>query len=175
MSKCDICKKGIGLFATEYVCALCGKHICSDCRYRWKDNSYILSKILDVKEVNSIFHGSYLAVCPNCLRKMENNSKRVEEAMNNNHNVEVVSKNYQGRKIYLPNSKKNIKSHSFRNRDDAREELCVIAKYFGCDMIIDFKYERIECEEESNSGKGTHIYSEWLCSGVAVKKVKNEY
>ena len=27
MSKCDICKKGIGLFSTKYVCALCGKHV----------------------------------------------------------------------------------------------------------------------------------------------------
>lgn len=116
--------------------------------------SYILSQVLDVEEVNPFWHGSYLAVCPNCVKKIENNSKRVEEAMNNSHNVEAVSKNYQGRKIYLPNSKKNIKSHSFRNRDDAREELCVIVKYFGCDMILDFKYERIECEEESNSRKG---------------------
>lgn len=172
MSKCDICKKGIGFFSTEYVCALCGKHICSNCRYRWTKYSYILSQILDVEEVDSFWHGSYLAVCPNCIRKMENNSKRIEEAMDDNYNVEVVSKNYQGRKKYLPNSKKNIKSHSFRDKDEAREELCLISKYFGCDMILDFKYERITCEEESDSGKGIHIYSEWICSGVAVK---NEY
>ena len=106
---------------------------------------------------------------------MENNSKRVEEAMNNSYNVEVVSKNYQGKKRYLPNSKKNIQSHSYRNREDAREELCVIAKYFGCDMILDFMYKRIECEEASDSGKGTHIYSKWSCSGIAVKKSRTEF
>lgn len=55
MSKCDICKKGIGLFGTKYVCALCGKHICSDCRYRWKEHSSILSQILNVEEVDSFF------------------------------------------------------------------------------------------------------------------------
>lgn len=175
MSKCDICKKGIGLFSTEYVCALCGKHICSDCRYRWKKHSGILSQILDVKVVDSFFHGSYLSVCPNCIRKMENNSKRVEEAMNNSDNVEVVSKNYQGKKMYIPNSKKNIQSRSYRYREDAREELCIIAKYFGCDMILDFKYERYECEEPSDSGKGTHIYSEWSCSGIAVKKSRTKF
>ena len=175
MSKCDICKKGIGLFSTKYVCALCGKHICSDCRYRWKEHSSILSQILNVEEVDSFFHGCYLPVCPNCIRKMENNCKRVEEAMNNSYNVEVVSKNYQGKKRYLPNSKKNIQSHSYRNRDDAREELCVIAKYFGCDMILDFEYERIECEEDSDSGKGIHKYSEWSCSGIAVKKCRTRF
>ena len=55
MSKCDICKKGIGLFSTEYVCAVCGKHICSNCRYRWKEHSSILSQILNVEEVDSFF------------------------------------------------------------------------------------------------------------------------
>ena len=174
MSKCDICKKGIGLFSTEYVCALCGKHICSDCRYRWKEHSSILSHILNVEEVNSLFHGSYLSVCPHCIKKMKNNSKCVEEAMKNSDGVEVVSKNYQGKKMYLPNSKKNIQSRSHRYRDDAREELCIIAKYFGCDMILDFEYERYECEERSDSGKGTHIYSEWSCSGIAVKS-RNRY
>ena len=110
-----------------------------------------------------------LPVCPNCIRKMENNCKRVEEAMNNSYDVEIVSINYRGKKMYLPNSKRNIQSHSYRNREDAREELCVIAKYFGCDMIFDFEYERIECEEDSDSGKGIHKYSEWSCSGIAVK------
>ena len=175
MSKCDICKKGIGLFSTEYVCALCGNHICSDCRYRWKEHSSILSQILNVEEVDSFFHGSYLPVCPNCIRKMENNCKRVEEAMNNSYDVEIVSINYQGKKMYLSNSKRNIQSHSYRNRDDAREELCVIAKYFGCDMILDFEYERIECEEDSDSGKGIHKYSEWSCSGIAVKKCRTRF
>ena len=118
---------------------------------------------------------AFLSVCPNCIKKMENNSKRVEEAMNNSYNVEVVSKNYQGKKRYLPNSKKNIQNHSYRNREDAREELCVIAKYFGCDMILDFMYKRIECEEASDSGKGTHIYSKWSCSGIAVKKSRTEF
>ena len=77
--------------------------------------------------------------------------------------------------VYLPNSKRNIQSHSYRNREDAREELCVIAKYFGCDMILDFEYERIECEEDSDSGKGIHKYSEWSCSGIAVKKCRTRF
>ena len=106
---------------------------------------------------------------------MENNCKRVEEAMNNSYDVEIVSINYQGKKMYLSNSKRNIQSHSYRNRDDAREELCVIAKYFGCDMILDFEYERIECEEDSDSGKGIHKYSEWSCSGIAVKKCRTRF
>ena len=62
------------------------------------------------------------------------------------------------------------KSNYYRKRHDATHELQAFAKYFERDMILDFKYERVEESETSDSGRGTHYYTTWCCSGIAVKK-----
>lgn len=170
MSTCCICKKNIGLLTREFDCVICGKHICSHCTHKWRENVSQFRLLLDVEPHDPFFGDWYLPLCPQCLGTMRTANQNLENAWNNCGDVEMVSWRYQGHKKFIVGSEIPIRSNYYRDRNEATHELQAFAKYHNRDMILKFKYERAEESETSDSGKGTHYYSTWSCSGIAVKK-----
>ena len=170
MSTCSNCYKNISLLTKEYDCAICGKHICAHCTHKWKENVRQFRILLDVEPHDPFFGNWYLPICPQCLGTMVSENQKLEDVWEDCEDVEIVSSRYKGHKKFIARSEMPIKSNFYRKRDDATHELQAFAKYYERDMILDFKYERVEESETSDSGKGTHYYTTWSCSGIAVKK-----
>ena len=168
MGTCSFCKKNIGLLTKEYDCSVCGSHICAKCTHKWRENVPQLALILDRSPKLPFIciegETGYLPVCPACLSSIEGMNYKYEWALSNCEDVEIVSANYKGHKRYDPNSRIDVSSNSYKDRNEAKRELCAMAKYYGRDMIIE-----CECEKQQHED-GNYIYNTWSYSGIAVNK-----
>lgn len=170
MAKCFYCGKSLN-FLTKYVCACCGKEMCSKCRekvrYDGDINKFLCSADDDYVTPNSRLLGSHY-LCKDCSPQYEVKYKRMLDATENHADVRLVSENYLGDRFDRLTKIKSLQSSWYRDKHDAQEELKSMAKYLGCTHVLNFYFDRDECEEKGPKG-GTHIYSVWSAIGVAAK------
>lgn len=120
-----------------------------------------------VEPEKSMWKGYVL--CPQCSVGFNQEVRKMSDALNNCGDVELVSINYKGRKRYWGNPI-SIKTQFYKERAEAEKELQTLARYYGCDMVINVERHREEEDEETDSG-GTYTYSVWSYSGKAVRRV----
>jgi len=164
MIYCDLCSKELGFFNRKYKCAICGADLCNNCKKEWLAYKDLFSKIY-----NAPFDGFiqyYLSVCLNCYPKMEGLMHRLIKATETD--VELVSKNYKGKKPYVTDGKK-LESDFYRDRTEASREIQTIAAYWDYQAIVNFEYVKKVEEEESESGHGIHKYTVWKCQGEGAR------
>lgn len=90
--------------------------------------------------------------------------------MRNKYNVELVSKNYKGKKRYDKSYVKKIESHFNKDKEDSEEEIRILANYYDCDMVLEVEIIKDQESKETDSG-GTYIYNVWKYKGYAVRKI----
>jgi len=102
-------------------------------------------------------------LCKACQTKFSSDKRKMQDAINNNESVEIVSKNYRG---YKRTSTKDIRLSSdyYKDRDDAVEELRILASFYDCNLIDNFEFIKDSDEESTESG-GTYIYTVWKAVG----------
>lgn len=167
--KCSLCgqeEKSTWFFGRNiYVanCDLCGKNICEDCCIEVKEDEiqYLLCFFEDK-------YKKHMPLCPDCNLLYQKEYSKMLDAYNNNDDVEIVSANYKGEKK-ISGENYNIKSDSNRDRDVSLKELKSIAKYLGCNIVINVDLKKYTDWEETEGG-GTHYYTTWRYTGVATHK-----
>lgn len=90
--------------------------------------------------------------------------------MSNSSNIELVSIKYKGHKSYDRSSKILICSNYHKDRDEAEQELKIMANYLGRDMVVDVEILKDKEKKETERG-GTYIYTVWKYKGYAVNKI----
>lgn len=166
-SRCGQEEKSTWFFGRNiyiYSCGVCGKKICNDCaRGMDKDNIRYLLGLLEKK-----YKEEYMEMCPECYCIYQNDYSKMLNAYNNNDDVEIVSANYKGEKK-VSGDKHSIKSYFNRDREESLNELKALAKYLGCNIVIDVELNK-DTDWEETEGGGTHYYTIWRYLGIATHK-----
>lgn len=160
-------------FMTAYHCSCCGKTMCSNCITPVNYNSYVCDLLEYAEDDFSRPKKALLKLgkrymCKSCARSYSNKAEKMCNAINNHDDVETFPKTYKGYKVNRLLKVKKISTPSYRNRNEATEDVVIIAKYLGCPYVIDLEWQRKECYEQGPKG-GIHIYYEWYALGYAAK------
>ena len=173
MSKCTKCSKRIGLISIRYKCRQCKRIFCSNCMAKVNIPSEMIPLFELINEFEkpeySLTKLSYV-FCPNCATAFNNAKEKLRIAMRNKYNVELVSKNYKGKKRYDKSYVKKIESHFNKDKEDSEEEIRILANYYDCDMVLEVEIIKDQESKETDSG-GTYIYNVWKYKGYAVRKI----
>ena len=120
----------------------------------------------------SLIENSFYNFCRDCYDTfVDKEGKIIEKLMlagTSNKEVEIVSKNYKGIKP-VHGEKYHISTREYEDRDDAIDEMKVIARVLDCDIIVNMEFDKSTDWEDTDSG-GTHYYTVWSCSGIATHK-----
>ena len=167
---CFKCGRQLKILSFKYKCTRCGHIFCSNCIQKLEVSEETMKKLRRtngfVEPGGSFWTGYHL--CPQCATGFKQEVRRMEASASSCEGVELVSSNYRGRKKYT-GTPRYIETEYHRDREDSINELKTIARYYGCDMVIDVKCQRDVDDEETDSG-GTYTYSVWSYSGKAVRK-----
>ena len=166
MTRCNKCKREIGIFSRKFTCGWCGKELCSKCIEEVDFGSRSNKDLYELDERKkpnySITKLSYV-LCPTCAKQFRQEIKNAEKAIMHSGNVELVSKNYLGKKKYF-GTPKRITSDWHSDKDDCREELRRLAAYNSYSIVID-----VETESELQQD-GNYKYKVFRMTGKAYKK-----
>lgn len=170
--KCSLCGQEenhpwlFGKCVNIYTCDFCGKRICTNCVKEIEDDGikYLLGSL------ENKYKEEEMNLCPECNNIYKRDYSKMRTAYLDNSDVEIVSINYKGKKE-VSGEKYRIKSDFNCDKDVSLDELKSLARYLGCDIVIDVEFERDTDYEETESG-GTYNYSVWRYSGIATHKVK---
>lgn len=171
MGKCANCGKSLGLFNREFKCSRCGKVFCSSCVVKAQASKSVwellcLTKNYKKPKYSITKFEHYL--CPDCISGFNREVDNMEEAIESDSHIELVSINYRGKKRYNGDPI-DIRTYNYKDKEEAKEELKILARYYNCDMVIDVECIRDVDEEETEHG-GTHKFSIWRYTGSAVHR-----
>ena len=170
IKKCARCGGKIGRMDFSYTCNNCGRIVCSDCIKKVTYNSNEIKEYYGHNYKRPEFSWTKMSnvLCTQCARQFEANQKRVKRALNSSNNVEIVSRNYRGRK----NSGtpiKRVTTRWHRNLSDCDIELQKLARLSGGTKVIHTSIERATEEEPSNNSRhGIHKYTVYRKTGEVV-------
>lgn len=165
-TRCNKCKKEIGIFSRVFTCSWCGIKLCSKCIEKVDFGSGSNKDLYELDERKKPYYSitklSYV-LCPTCAKQFRQEIKSAEKSIIQSKNVELVSINYLGRKKYsgVP---KRITSDWHRDKNECREDLRRLAAFNSYSIVIDVKTEK-ELREYDN-----YKYNVFRMTGKAYKK-----
>ena len=185
---CWTCGRSLGFCNKKYYCTGCGATVCSHCVrfldlsykvriyrdiYRYDENNFFGETFFQLPGVTNPKHtwfGSYY-LCPQCASMAESIIQRLRSICDAIPPVEFVSSNYRGHKDFSGDPI-SIESNWYRDFENAKLQVGIIAAFLGCDMVLNTaREERTNWEDSDKKGsKGTHYYKEWRYTGYAVKR-----
>lgn len=172
MSKiCSKCGKSLKLFNLSFTCHGCGKVFCSDCIEKVHYNSDSIAawygNFYDTPE-ESYTKLSYV-FCPKCAANFKIRQRALQNAIDNNGRVELVSINYKGHKN-TGHVIKEIHTDWHRDKSLCEKELRIHAALLGCNKVINVSLDTDTDEETSDTSKnGVHKYTVFCMSGECCK------
>lgn len=163
---CNKCKREIGIFSRKFTCGWCGNKFCSKCIEKvdfGSDLNKYLYELNGRKKPNYSITKSSHVLCPTCAKQFRQEIENVEKAIIHSGNVELVSKNFLGRKKYF-GTPKSITSYWHKDKDECRDDLRMLAAYHSYSIVIG-----IETESELRED-GNYKYRVFRMTGKAYKK-----
>lgn len=167
---CKTCGKELNVLNRKYMCTRCGNIFCTDCIQKVTASKDVFD-LLECTEGfvmpgDSIIKGHVL--CPACAARFNDEVHRMNNAINSNKDVELVSINYQGHKKHS-GSPIYINTPYYEDKRDATKSLQILARYYNRNMVINVDYDK-DTEEEETESDGTYIHSIWRGRGQAVSR-----
>lgn len=170
VKKCAQCGSNIGRLEISYNCSNCGRTVCSKCIQKVSYKTGEIKEYYGVNHKRPDFSWTKMSnvLCPKCAKQFDANQNRLKKALNSSRNVDIVSKNYRGKK----NSGtiiKRVTSRWYRDRNDCDRELQKLARIAGGSRVINVTTETATEEEPSNTSKhGIHKYTVFRRAGDVV-------
>ncbi len=166
MKQCVRCKKELGIFALSYKCHRCGRVYCSHCikNVDFEDSSvkHLMKMDNRIMPEYSLVKLGYV-LCPECAKDFQNEIKFANKAIRHSGSVELVSKNYLGKKKHGEGGKR-ITSDWHRDKDECRKELKRLAALNSYSIVMDVETESDVMED------GNYKYRVFRMTGRAYYK-----
>ena len=169
MGTCKVCRQNLGFFQREHKCSFCGGTICHDCAVKFRiDNqakriAFEYTTTPDA-EIHTGWSSPFAYACPACYLNYEKDVQTMiqNEIMIRKENVRLYSNRYLGR---LPKYTQeiSIQTEYYRDKNEAENEMKLIAAHLGCRNVIDVRYNK-KSEEDGN-----YIYSVFQYEGKGIK------
>ena len=140
---CDFC----GSKDETKECLKCGKNVCRGCGRGVTWETY--------KDWSVSNDGRYrldpqhIDIGRSCLSHHEDRSK-IFRAIDKSERVKVFSANYEGRAPKIAKNIFIITSEAYRDRNDAKRELKLLAAMEGCDAVVNAEFVREETSDSEN-------------------------